>query len=409
MPSSQKREEKPAESITPMLSQTEQLVRQNLIARGYTPGQASLAMLQASRSLKGQDVTVPPAIRGAFNEARDMLYFIPKLMKKGYTAEESFSMVDAARNPIDMTFFSSNRIEDYDVSTLKERFDYMKSHKKEDYRAVMGGLMFKGPAKVPAVREKTQEPPKTEVAKAEGPVNFRLAMVPRKVNPTSIPIEELDRMLLREKPTTDKKPEAPAEVASAAEEQKPAKKKGAKSSMEYAYNIDIYGQNYTVTINRELKGKDPKSQMLDILQKEPKAIVSIISPGGEVFKASSGKGFDKYAAYLASEYNSLIDGVKISGGLPSAGKVEKVAREYAYNIDIRGQNYVVTLNRELKGDDLKAELLDTLQNKPRAVASIKAPGGEKITTTSRVGLDKYLDYLVSEYRSFMKELKVESA
>ncbi len=307
MASAQKREEKPAETLTPMMQQTQEMVRQQLIGRGRKPEAADMIIAMASVQLKGKDSKLPPKLREDVSEARDMLYFMPRLMKKGYNADEAFSMVDAARHPIDMTFFSSNRIEDYDVSALKERFDYIKSHKNEDYLASMAGVMFKGPLKTPPLREKAPPAPKSEVAERQEAMKLggRLAMVPRKLKPERGSMDfTMDDVLFAK----GKKAKEAMEFTLAETEPAAAKPKESEKPVEkverYNYDLDIYGAKYSVTLNRELKGKSPKeirADLSDLLAKEPAAILSMTTPTGEgMTKKSNPSEFDRNVAYMKS-------------------------------------------------------------------------------------------------------------
>ncbi|MDD5171710.1 MAG: hypothetical protein PHF60_01600 [Candidatus ainarchaeum sp.] len=390
---------KPAEKeeITPMMQQTQNMVRQNLINQGHKPAAADLIMSMASLQLKGRDIHVPPRLRDAVSEARDMMAFMPQLIKKGYTTEEANEIVGRARTGFEMT--GMNRIEGYDVSTVRERIEYVRSHPKEDYRAAIAGLMFKGPSKTPAVREKAA-PPKTEVAAKEETLYLggRLAMVPRKLEM--------------------KKTEPPPQfemVFTAAEAFGPAPSAGKaeKVSTEYAYNIDIYGQKYNITLNRELKG-DMKTGLLDVLQKNPGAVVSVKTPGGDEVTKNSRVGMNDYLAYVASEYRAFQDVLIVSAAEAPAEVAAKPPAErrgtkanYVYNVEMPFGGYTVTLNREVKGEDVKGGLLSILQNNPAAVVSIMTPSGDEINRNTSVGLNQYISYMVSEYRAFRDEVTVE--
>jgi len=428
MPAALKKEET-KEALTPMMQQTQDMIRQNLITQGFKPQVADMVIKLASDASKGKEVKLPPPktredratqkkMRDAVEDARDLLALMPKLMKKGYNAEEAYEIVGRARPGLGQGFQMPgfNRIEDYDVSSVKETLEYLQAHPKADYRMVMADLIFRGPVKVPPLRQKAQEAPKTEVAeKEETKLGGRLAMIPRKIKPELRTADfTMDDLLY---PKKSKAPET--KIAAAKEETpKPAPQKAVKTATEYVYNLDIYGQPYMVTLNVELKGKRLGSELRKVLEETPEAVMAINTPNGDV--VNDAKGLKRDIAYMLSVSKGIK--VKLAQAFtfgeesdmeavkeePSEAQPLKATSEYAYVIDIYGQKYGVTLNKELKGKDLKAELFNVLQKGPAAVISVTTPRNERLTDQNGEMLEKYVAYLASQYRAFMKELKVES-
>jgi len=428
MPTALKKEET-KEALTPMMQQTQDMIRQNLITQGFKPQVADMVIKLASDASKGKEVkSLPPKtredratqkkMRDAVEDARDLLALMPKLMKKGYNAAEAYEIVGRARPGLGQGFQMPgfNRIEDYDVSSVKETLEYLQAHPKADYRMVMADLIFRGPVKVPPLRQKAQEAPKTEVAeKEETKLGGRLAMIPRKIKP-----ELRTADFTMDDPLYPKKSKAPETKIAAAKEEtpKPAPQKAVKTTTEYVYNLDIYGQPYMVTLNVELKGKKSRelnAELRRVLEESPKSVLSINTPRGDVVNEAT--GLQRDIAYLLS----VTKGIKVklaqaftygeeSGteAVPTEAEPLKATTEYAYSIDIYGQKYGVTLNRKLEGRDLKAELFNILQKEPAAVVSVTTPRNEFITEQNGEMLEKYVAYLASQYRAFMKELKVES-
>ncbi|NYZ73533.1 hypothetical protein H0O00_00150 [Candidatus Micrarchaeota archaeon] len=340
----QKAEEKTAETLTPMMQQTQDMIRQNLISQGFKPATADTILRLASDASKGKEITFPRPktpegrsmlrkARDAVEQTRDQLTFMPKLMKKGYTADEAYEIVDRARQGLEMPGF--NRIEKFDVSAVKDALDYARAHPKENYKAAAAGAMFKGPARVPGAREK---PADTAVASAD--------------------LEKLEMNPYLYKEGT-KKPAGPTVAVKGAE-------------LEF----------------NPYRGKD-------FLEKMPK---------NPYLAAVPKKSELKPPVQLDTVY---IEAGSYGKPKLSPGKAESVTKEYAYNIDIYGQKYSVTLNKELKGKDLKTEISNILQNEPAAVLSVTTPRGDVLGPESGDLLKRYTSYLASQCRAFMKELKVD--
>jgi hypothetical protein len=371
--------EKP-EEITPMMQQTRDVIRQNLINQGHKPVTADIIISLASLQLRGKDAHVPPKYRDAVNETRDMMAFMPQLLKKGYTAEEANEIVGRARTGFEMP--GMNRIENYDVSTVRDAMAYLHDNPKAKPQDATAGMMLKGPTRTPAVRN---APVKTEVARAEGESQLPiLSSVPRKIDAKSMSVARLDRMLAGEKTETV----GATNLLDA---------KGAKTveMPAYTYKVTLYGGNkdlektYTVTLDHELPREDP-SVILLVNLFDNKGIVSVKDSTGKTVTGDDLKLFVSTfdAAYTVSSTTTVAATTAKTAELPT----------FAYKVMIKGQRYTVTMNHKLV-DNPRNDLLSSIIYSPSDIASIKGPRGQDLEFK-----DFGSDY-VAAYRDWMKTKK----